>query len=291
MELSQDKLKIIITGSSGFVGTALVPFLKSKGHSVLSLNRIGFEKQIKDAEGFDAIIHLAGENITSKRWTQKRKNELIDSRVNLTHEIIAFLKKLKKPPKTFICASGIGIFGNRPGEICDENSLPGKGFLADLAQKWEQATQEAKNLGMRVVTVRFAGILSSSGGLLKQMLTPYKFFLGGPLGDGHQRMPWVSLQDVLSIILFALTHPKIEGPINVVAPEIITNAEFSQKLAKVLHRPHFFRMPAVIVNIIFGQMGRELFLYDIGAIPKKLQDAHYEFIHPHLDDALTYYLK
>lgn len=289
---SKRKLKIMVTGSSGFVGRELVAFLTSGGHTVLPIKHDTYVQQLKNAEGFDAIIHLAGENIASQKWTDERKKILLESRVEFTKQLLAELKKLKLPPKIFISASGIGIFDKCKTEdgICDETSPIGEGFLSQLAAQWEASANEAQALNMRVVNLRFGAILSSSGGMLKKILAPFKFFIGGTFGKGQQRMPWVSMTDVLGVILFSLTNENVTGPINVVAPQIVSNQEFTRQLAEILSRPSGFRIPEILIEAFFGEMGRELFLSDVAAKPEKLTKLGYTFLHPNLNDALFHYL-
>jgi uncharacterized protein (TIGR01777 family) len=289
---SQTKFKVMITGASGFVGRELTAFLTSGGHTVLPIKHETYVEQMSHAEGFDAIIHLAGENIASHKWTEERKKVLVESRVEFTKQLLEQLKKLKTPPKVFISASGIGIFDkcSTPDGICDETSEIGDGFLAKLAEKWECAANEAKQLNMRVVNLRFGSILSSSGGMLKKISASFKFFIGGTFGQGHQRMPWVSMTDVLGIVLFALSNERVNGPINVVAPQIVSNHEFTEQVAEILSRPNAFRIPEIMIEALFGEMGRELFLSDIAAKPQKLNELGYVFLHPRLNDALFHYL-
>ena len=264
-------MKIAISGASGFLGSALCAQLRELGHEVFQIVRSKEQPGIfwnisknfieKDKlENLDAIIHLAGENIASKRWSKKQKLELEKSRVLGTRLISNTILDLKKPPSVFISASAIGCYGDRANEELSEDSTLGNGFLVELSKKWEEEANRVKEKNIRVVNARFGLILDAKGGALKKMLLPFKLGLAGKLGNGCQYMSWISLEDTISAILFCLETSSASGPINIVSPEPITNAEFTKKLAKSLRRPAFFHAPAFMLKLMLGEMAGSLLL-------------------------------
>lgn len=300
---------IAITGASGFIGSSLVPFLTLKGYSVCRLvrynsavqrppslpsNEIFWDPQkgvinSESLEGIDAIINLAGENIAEKRWSEARKETIKKSRVDGTLLLNKTIANLKTPPKVFISASAVGYYGNRGEEILNENSSPGAGFLSEVCQEWEKATQSTKETNkskIRVVNLRLGMVISKKGGVLAKMLLPFSLGLGGKLGNGRQYMSWIDLCDLLQVILFIISNETIYGPVNAVSPSPVTNEEFTKILAHVLHRPAFFNIPAQAIKLVFGQMGEELFLGSTHAIPKKLTDNGFSFLYATLKQAL-----
>ncbi|NNK93107.1 MAG: TIGR01777 family protein, partial [Desulfobacterales bacterium] len=249
-------MNILITGASGLVGSALVEFLHNKGHSIFSLQRNkttsrsrfwNFERIASSdasAAHFDAVIHLAGENIATGRWTRRKKELILNSRVEGTRELAEYCAALPQKPKVFISASAIGFYGNQGDKILDESSASGTNFVADVCQQWEKAAQPAQNAGIRVVNGRIGMVLSGKGGTLKTMLPPFKLGIAGIVGDGTQYVSWVSIDDLISMFLFILETPSITGAVNLVSPEPATNFQFTKTLGKVVSRPTLIKMPA-----------------------------------------------
>ncbi len=295
-------LRILLSGSSGFIGSKLMSFLRLLGHDVVRLvrrkeelkedaifwdpNHGQFQKEA--FEGFDAVIHLAGANIAEGRWTKQRKEQLFLSRCRDTWLLSQVLCRLYQPPKTVITASAIGFYGDRGDEELTEESAQGKGFLADLCDKWEKATDAIENRGARVVHPRFGAVLSAQGGMLKKMLPLFHLGLGGKLGSGRQKISWIGIDDLLGGIYHILMIEELSGPVNLVAPNPVSQAEFTKMLAKQLHRPAFFHLPASLLKVAFGEMGEEVFLSSARVIPEKLIQTGYVFRYPNLQTALDY---
>ncbi|MBI4227145.1 MAG: TIGR01777 family protein [Candidatus Omnitrophica bacterium] len=279
---------VLVTGSRGLVGAALVPTLEAAGHTVRRLSLRGTQKKglFSEVEGADAVVHLAGENIAARRWTPAQKAEIRDSRVIGTRVLCDALARLTAPPKTFISASAVGIYGDRGDEMLRDDSAPGAGFLAETAVAWEQAADPVRRRGLRVVHLRFGVILSRRGGALAKMLPPFRLGVGGPLGSGRQWFSWVALDDVIGVIQFALATEALRGPVNVVAPNAVTNAEFTSTLGRVLHRPVIFPAPAWALRLLLGEMVDELLLASTRAEPAALTAAGYRFRYPALEPAL-----
>jgi uncharacterized protein (TIGR01777 family) len=295
-------MKILISGSNGLVGSALGPALSQQAHSVTQLVRSKVQSGIHwnpegglisstPFEGFDAVIHLAGESIASGRWSEEKKKTIRDSRVKGTRLLTDILTRLKQPPQTYLVASAIGYYGNRGTEGVNEESRIGTGFLAEVCRDWEVATVPASQKGIRVVNLRFGMILSPRGGALKKMLLPFKFGVGGKIGTGRQIMSWVALDDVVSAILHILKTDSIRGPVNVVAPHSVTNQEFTTTLGRVLNRPTFLPMPAIAAKLAFGQMADELLLTSQKVEPMVLSRNNFNFRYPNLDVALRHLLR
>jgi uncharacterized protein (TIGR01777 family) len=293
--------RIILSGASGMLGTALQRALATRGIPTLQLVRRGpatdgqlqwnpgAERVIENPaqlEGAEATIHLSGASVGAHRWTDAYRKEMIASRVNSTHKLSKVLAALHTPPKTFVVASAVGIYGDRGDEILAESSSPGSGFLADLCRQWEAAAEPAVQAGIRVAHTRFGVVLGPGHGALQQMLPPFRLGLGARLGNGKQWMSWVSLADVIAAILFALEQIKLAGPVNVTAPNPVTNAEFTRALGQQLHRPAFLVVPAFAVRTLFGQMGDEALLASARVQPEKLQASGFQFSLPKIEEAL-----
>jgi len=293
--------RVCVFGATGMLGTAMVAALHKAGHVVTAFSRTrhgdrpGFAHWDPDAgtidaarlQGADAVVNFAGESIGEGRWTEARKQRLIESRVGSTGLLARTLATLPVRPAVFVNASAVGFYGDRGDDAVYEDSPRGQGFLAELVERWEAATAPAADAGIRVVLPRYGVVLAREGGALPRMLAPFKLGLGGRLGSGAQRMPWVTLTDAIGATCFALRHPELNGPVNVVAPENITNALFAETLATVLHRPAAFPVPAFVLKAALGsQMANELLLTGANARPRKLEVTGYRFEHPRLIDAL-----
>jgi uncharacterized protein (TIGR01777 family) len=274
--------RILITGASGLVGSALGETLRAAGHQVVPMKR----SKPADLEEADVIVHLAGENIAAPRWTKKKKQVIRDSRVQGTTLLSETIARLDRKPSALICASAIGIYGSRGDETLDEASSPGSGFLADVSKQWEAACEPAREAGVRVVNTRFGMVLSGKGGALRAMLTPFRLGIGGVVGSGKQWWSWVHLDDVVRAITFAMDHDEIVGPINVVSPNPATNREFTKMLGHVLSRPTILPLPAFAARLAMAEMADELLLASVRVQPRRLLDAGFEFVHPRLEEAL-----
>jgi len=297
-----EAMKILVSGASGLVGGTLVPFLTTGGHDVRRLGRgrkragtVVWDPEAGSIDragldGIDAVVHLAGENIAGGRWTAEKKARIRDSRVVGTRLLCEALAAMARPPKVLVAASAIGFYGDRGNDPVDEDSAPGAGFLADVCREWEAATAPAAAAGIRVVNLRLGVVLSGAGGALATMLTPFKLGLGGPVGGGRQYMSWIAIDDVADAVLFALTTPSLSGPVNAVSPGVVTNAEFTATLAKVLSRPAVVPMPAVAVRLLLGEMGEELLLASTRVAPQRLEAADFHFRFPTLEPALRHVL-
>jgi uncharacterized protein (TIGR01777 family) len=296
-------MKVTVVGASGLVGSAFVPFLTSGGHDV---RRVGRAKppgssntfvwdyarnHIEDAalEDTDAVVNLAGENIGA-RWTEAKKQAIRSSRVDATRFLSERLAAMEKPPAALVCASAIGYYGDRGDEELTERSARGSGLLAELCEEWEQATEPARARGMRVVHVRSGIVLSPRGGSLARMLPPFRLGLGGQLAHGRQFMSWVSIDDVVGILNRVLLDDSLEGPVNAVAPQPLTNAEFTRTLGRVLSRPTRFPVPAFALRTLFGDMADNVLLASARVVPEKLTLSGYEFRDPDLEGTLRHLL-
>jgi uncharacterized protein len=298
-------MNILVSGSTGLVGKALVSSLTRAGHQVTRLVRSQPGPGEKDIqwdpavgsldssrlEGLDGVVHLAGESIAQGRWTAEKKARIRNSRVKGTQLLADALAQRVQQPKTLICASAIGYYGNRGAEILREESSPGSGFLPDVCREWEAATKPAANSGIRVVNLRTGLVLSSAGGALPKMLPPFKLGIGGKLGTGQQYMSWISIDDLVGIIQHALEKSSLSGPVNAVSPHPVTNLEFTKTLGRVLARPTIFPVPAFAVRSMFGQMGEDLLLASARVEPARLAGSGYIFRYPELEGALRHVLR
>lgn len=292
--------RIAVSGASGLVGSALSFALRARGDTVTSLvrrvaARTGDEAQLdpesgrvdKDIlEGHDAVVHLAGEPIASWRWGDAKKERIRTSRVAGTRLLAESLSSLEQPPAVLICASAVGYYGSRPGEELDESSEAGQGFLSDVAVNWEAACEPASGAGIRVVNTRFGVIVDRDDALISRQLPLARIGLGGHVGNGRQHISWVAIADVVGAILHVIDNQDMSGPVNVTAPNPVTNREFAKALSRAVGRPALGWMPGPIAKLVFGEMGRELILTDQHVKPTRLQESGYEFVHPELESAL-----
>jgi uncharacterized protein (TIGR01777 family) len=299
-------MKILITGSTGLVGTALTQDLQRAGNTVCRLIRPGASSQtIGNSQGFDvtwnpatgelggaavgadAVVNLAGASIADGRWTPQRKDLLRSSRVDTTRALVQALAKMSARPRVLVSASATGYYGNRGDETLTESGQPGNGFLSEIAKEWESEALKAEVLGVRVVRARFGVILSKNGGALPQMMRPFQFGVGGRIGTGKQWLSWITLDDTVAILRLALENATITGALNVVSPQPVTNADFTKILAATLHRPALFPAPAFALRLLLGEMADALLLSGQRAIPAQLQKLNHPFLHPNLPNALV----
>ena len=294
------RVRIAVTGPSGLIGRRFTASVEEAGHAVRRLVRrtprpdrteIAWDPRRgtidrETLEGTTAVVHLAGENIAAGRWTAARKKTIRESRVQGTRFLCEALAGLEQPPATLIAASAIGYYGNRGDELLTEESGPGRGFLAEVCQAWEAATEPANRAGIRVVNLRIGVVLSAAGGALGKMLTPFKWGLGGKLGNGHQYMSWILLEDLTWAIHHLIVNESVSGPVNAVSPNPVTNAEFTRTLGRVLGRPTMLPVPGLMVRRAFGEMGRELLLASTRVEPARLRESGFQFRQPKLEDAL-----
>lgn len=292
-------MNIVMTGSSGLIGTALRELLESKGHQVFRMLRqpagdspfswqpekekIHWDESIP----VDAVIHLAGESIAGGRWTLAKKRAIFHSRVDSTRLLARHLAQLTNKPNVFISGSAIGFYGDTQDNMAIEDSPHGKDFLADVASAWEAASYASKNAGIRTINIRTGIVLSKQGGALQQMLLPFKMGLGGVIGNGKQYMSWVALPEIIQMIDFILNNEEVKGAVNLVSPKAVDNRTFTKTLGQVLKRPTVLPMPAFMVRLLFGEIGDLLLLSSIRVYPQKLEDAGYAFQYTDLTGALN----
>lgn len=289
--------RVLVSGASGFIGTALSRSLRAGGHEVVGLSRSAKgsgdiawdpdegELDAGRIEGFDAIVHLAGEPV-AERWTAEHKRRVRDSRVGGTGLLATAVATLARPPRVMVSASAVGFYGDGGDRLLDERSESGEGFLAQVAREWEGAAEPARGRGVRLVRTRFGVILSPHGGALAKLLPVFQLGAGGRLGDGKQWMSWISLTDTLRALHFALATDTLNGVVNVVGPDPATNAEFSRELGHVLSRPVLAAVPAFAVRLMFGEMADEVLLAGQRVLPRALMEAGFGFAHPTLEQAL-----
>lgn len=297
-------MKILITGASGLIGRAICRTLEDKGHELLLASRSepqgpnqikwtvehGFAEPER-LEGVDAVIHLAGESISALRWSEAKKKAIRDSRILGTRSVVEAMEQMQQKPKVFFAGSATGIYGDRGDEEMTEASEPGDTFLSEVCKEWEAESLKAEALGIRTVLLRTGIVLSKDGGALATMLTPFKLGVGGVVGSGKQYMSWVSLEDEVGAIVFVLENEEIHGPVNIVAPNPVTNQEFTKTLGEVIYRPTIFPLPTFAVDLIFGEMGDALLLDSTRVVPQRLLDAGYKFKFTNLKPALENALK
>ena len=295
-------MRILVSGGSGLIGQALITTLLSEGHQIVQLVRRNTnpgalteefswdpEHEIfehKNIGPIDIAIHLGGCSIARTRWSTKRKLLIRNSRVLSTRLLSTSLAEMANPPKLLIVASGMGFYGGRGDEQLNERSGPGDGFLADTAVEWESATKSAKKAGIRVVNARFGLIISRNGGLLKSLKIPFRFALGGRIGDGRQWWPWISLDDAINCLSFLIENDDISGAVNVTSPSPVRNSEFTSAVSNILSKPAWFNLPKPLIKVTLGQMGIETMLHSQRAVPKVLLDAEFKWRYENLEEIL-----
>lgn len=290
-------MRITLTGATGFLGTQLIDLLRSEGHDLRFLSRKAPESPahfawdpmtgtppLASLEGSDAVIHLAGEPV-AQRWTEEVKRRIRYSRVQGAQNLVAALAALPAKPKTLVCASAIGYYGSRSDDILTESAPAGTGFLPEVCVEWERAAGAARALGIRVVTPRIGVVLGRRGGALQKMLPLFRLGIGGPLAGGRQWMSWIHVEDMVRLIAFAVNAQVLDGAVNAVSPEPVTNAAFTRALGAALRRPAFFPVPELALRALYGEMAGIL-LDSQRAMPAAAHAAGFQFLHPHLAEAL-----
>ncbi len=299
----QQPIRVAITGASGLVGQRLSAFLRAGGHEVFPLvrgradgsNEIHWDPATGEIdaaklEGMDAVVHLAGASIAGGLWTSKRKAAIRDSRIDGTHLLATALAGLENPPAVLVSTSAVGYYGSRGDEVLDEDSASGEGFLAEVVRGWESAARPAASAGIRVVHPRFGVVLAGEGGMLPLISLPFRFGAGGPLGTGKQYFSWIAIDDLVGVLFESIVNTDLSGPVNAVAPQETTNAQFTDTLAYVLHRPAFFRVPAGPMRLVAGQLAEEVILASQRVVPARLDAVRFQFAWPTLEQALRHEL-
>ncbi|MGE0406017.1 MAG: TIGR01777 family oxidoreductase [Candidatus Korobacteraceae bacterium] len=290
-------MKVLVTGASGTIGSSLTAALTAEGHQVIRLVRRtpknsevqwnpNGEADPKLCNGADAVVHLAGESIAGGRWSARKKAAILNSRVLGTRTMAKSIAAATNPPKVLLSGSAIGFYGSRGDEVLTEQSSPGQGFLSEVCRQWEAETEPARLAGARVVRVRTGLVLTPRGGALQKMLPAFRLGGGGRVGSGQQWWSWIALDDLVGLMVFALTSEGVQGALNGTAPNPVTNAEFTRVLGKVLRRPVIFPLPAFAVRLAMGEMGEELLLASQRVQPAAAQAAGYRFQFPELSGAL-----
>lgn len=298
--------RVLVSGGSGLIGSSLIRALDAKSICIEQLTRQTRTLAIPETgrevlwnpmsanpladpgvlDGVEAVVHLSGANVAAHRWTDAYKGEIVSSRVRTTGALVSILTQLKQKPHVFLCASAVGIYGDRGESILDEESPAGSGFLAETCRRWEDAANAAEDAGIRVISLRFGVVLTRKGGALAKMLPLFRWGLGGKLGSGRQWMSWVTLRDAVRIILHGIDDETLRGPINVTAPVPITNTEFTHALGRAVHRPAIAAAPAFALKLAVGQMAEEALLASVRAVPAKLAASGFRFQDGQIDGAL-----
>ncbi len=294
-------MRIAITAANGMIGSALTRHFAEQGHDLTLIVRRPVESihtlslwnpstgeiNPADLDSQDVIINLAGRNVADRRWTPAFKQEIVSSRLLATELIIRTLKKLSRPPQLLLNASAIGIYGNRPDEMVDEDSAPGTGFMAESCAKWEAAANQASEAKVRVVCLRIGVVITRSGGVVQRLLPIFRFGLGGKLGNGHQVMSWIALDEIPLILDYIISNAHLSGPVNLTSPNPVTNEAFTAAFGKSLRRPALFSVPGIALKLGVGEMAAELLLGGASVTPKRLLAAGYKFRFPEIDRVLT----
>lgn len=303
--------RVIVTGATGFIGKTLCFHLERKGYQVVALSRSPEKGQrlfgsktkvarwsganarewLKYADGAFAVVNLAGENIGSERWTAQRKKSILQSRLDAGKAVVEAVESASIKPRVVVQASAVGLYGSRGNDLMDETSSPGEGFLADVAKKWEQSTQPVESFGARRVIIRSGVVLGAGGGALLQLLKPFRFFAGGPLGTGQQWFSWIHKKDEVNAILFLLKREDLKGIFNLVAPHPLLQKDFARILGKITRRPSWFPIPGFILRTILGEMAEEMLLVSQKVAPRRLLESGYRFLYPEAEHALKDILK